>query len=405
MTYYRIILFNYHEADFKDIASEEIFHEETKSEINPLSPELQLWIQTASISRQYQHLQSTYTKPNGKRHHVIQMPLASIDRIGNSSEYTSNVSAPSQLSSLMGGTGFSSTSDSVGNNVTNKSLVIYGKDNGRFIQFTANSYADCLRALKALNSYAFPGRKNLGYLFAFESRREEVMNSVKTDDGASNGGPSRVTARATSRRYDALEEFQRMVGPQVSEENQGGLECPWRPYLKANASFNLCTSYPNIIFGPSSISDETPEGMRLLRETAAFRSGTRTITMTWASRFDGASLWRCAQPKVGLQGNRCTADEYFIKRISESSALANSQASMNGKIPQRPSLTFLKMLTGGNNENDLMLESFAGNNVAFNEKCMLKIFDLRPKSSAIANKTAGSYLLRCTIFMFYVSSF
>ena len=384
MTYYRIILFNYHEGDFQSLTPTAAEGEKCSS----LNPEFELWMQSASISRQYQHLQSTYTKLNGKRHHVIQMPLASIDRIGNSSEYSSNVSTPSQLSSLMGGTGFSSSSDALGNNVTNKSLVIYGKDNGRFIQFTANSYADCLRALKALNSYAFPGRKNLGYLFAFESRREEVMNRVKNDDGAaSTVGPSRVTARATIRRYDALEEYQRMLGPQ---EDQGGLECPWRPYLKANASYNLCTSYPNIIFGPSTISDETPEGIRLLRETAAFRSGSRTITMTWASRFDGASLWRCAQPKVGLQGNRCTADEFFIKRISESSALANSQASMNGKIPQRPSLTFLKMLTGSNNESDMMLESFAGNNVAFNEKCMLKIFDLRPKSSAIANKTAGS---------------
>jgi len=112
--------------------------------------------------------------------------------------------------------------------------------------------------------------------------------------------------------------------------------------------------------------------------------------MSWASRYDGASLWRSAQPKVGLQGNRSPADELFMKKIGECAALANSQAAVNGKMPPRPSLAFLKMLTGGINESDLMLENFRSKDVAaFNDKCMLKIFDLRPKSSAMANRTAG----------------
>ena len=160
--------------------------------------------------------------------------------------------------------------------------------------------------------------------------------------------------------------------------------------MNVNATYSTCQSYPSIVFGPSAINDETPDGLRIIRDIASFRSGQRFQTLSWASRYDGASLWRCAQPKVGLQGNRNASDEYYIKMIGECAALANSQAALNGKLPQRPSIDFLRMLTGGNNSNDLMLESFGRmDGAVFNEKCMVKIMDLRPKSSAMANRTAG----------------
>ena len=111
--------------------------------------------------------------------------------------------------------------------------------------------------------------------------------------------------------------------------------------------------------------------------------------MSWASRYDGASIWRCAQPKVGLQGNRNTADEMYIKKIGECAALANTQAVLSGKMPKRPSTAFLRMLTGGINESDMMLDTACRENAAFTEKCMVKILDLRPKSSAMANRTQG----------------
>eukprot|EP00978_Attheya_sp_CCMP212_P008231 scaffold19243_cov28-Attheya_sp.AAC.1 len=59
-------------------------------------------------------------------------------------------------------------------------LKIFGKDNGRTIQFATTGAGDAARALEALQTYAFPGRRNLGYLFAFESRREQVMASMTT---------------------------------------------------------------------------------------------------------------------------------------------------------------------------------------------------------------------------------
>jgi hypothetical protein len=60
-----------------------------------------------------------------------------------------------------------------GGSALNKPLgiILHGKDGGRTIRFSAASHADAQRVQEALNNYAFPGRRNLGYLFAFESRR------------------------------------------------------------------------------------------------------------------------------------------------------------------------------------------------------------------------------------------
>ena len=60
-------------------------------------------------------------------------------------------------------------------------LVIHGKDCGRIIRFSTPSYADTGRAFESLNTYAFPGKRNLGYLFAFESKRQEIMKSINVE--------------------------------------------------------------------------------------------------------------------------------------------------------------------------------------------------------------------------------
>ncbi len=360
--------------------------------------EIAKWIQSASVSRQFQTVNNirSVKKHGAKYHQVITMPLASIDRVEKTTDFTPSTSSNLSFtgSSIMGGSLYQ---DNLGGSVASGTLVVHGKDNGRYIQFTAPSYADCMGAYQSLNTYAFPGRRNLGYLFAFESRREEVLASVKSVEGeqqsqsqtpnANMNAVGRITSRATPRRYDALSEFQRMV--HMSPD----MPCPWRPYMKANATYNLCQSYPSILFGPSSINDETPEGIRLLRETAAFRSGQRFQCLSWASKYDGASLWRSAQPKVGLQGNRNISDELFIKKVGECAAFANTRATANGKTPPRPTLEFLKMLTGGVNDSDIMLDAFQREGIAaVNDKCMVKIFDLRPKTSAVANRTAGKIL-------------
>ena len=46
----------------------------------------------------------------------------------------------------------------------------------------------------------------------------------------------------------------------------------------------------------------------------AFRSEQRLPALTW-SGMAGSSIWRCSQPKVGLQGNRSSADEQYLKSM------------------------------------------------------------------------------------------
>ena len=120
-----------------------------------------------------------------------------------------------------------------------------------------------------------------------------------------NKNIGRITSRPNARRYDAFTEFSRMVRTcSVEASRKLQIQCPWRPLAKANSNYSVCQSYPSVLFGPSFVNDESAEGMRVIRQIAAFRSGARFQTMSWASRFDGASLWRSAQPRVGLQGNQ-----------------------------------------------------------------------------------------------------
>ena len=95
-------------------------------------------------------------------------------------------------------------------------VVVTSKLNGRQLRFTTANYQDTGRAFEALQNYAFPGRRNLGYLFAFESKREKVLASVvQVDDAtaAAGGQPKTVvTLEPCRRRYDAVAEFQRQMG-------------------------------------------------------------------------------------------------------------------------------------------------------------------------------------------------
>jgi myotubularin-related protein 1/2 len=370
LTFYRIAVFSFKESEFLPSS---ITTPSMKS-----ADRVKEWLEAASVSKHFQYMFISQKKEDGKTHHVLQMPVSSVERI---EKFSGTIQTSSQLyaSPIPMITSNSSYSESANELMPGGTIILYSKDNGRFIQFATDSYADFNKAYNAIHANAFPGRTNLAYLYAFEARRSEVQSSTKVIDGV-----KRITSIATPRRYDPLKEFNRMI--RIDDDTK----CPWQPYLNANANYSMCSSYPSITFGPSTVDDKTPNGMTLIRQTAAFRSGGRMQTLVWASRFDGASIWRCSQPRVGFQGNRSTADELFIKHIGECAALANAQAASKGQILERPNVAFLKMLTGGNNESDLMLETFVEKDlVAFSERCLVKIFDLRPKSSAVANRTQG----------------
>jgi myotubularin-related protein 1/2 len=252
------------------------------------------------------------------------------------------------------------------NPTTLMGLLLYGKDNGRQLRFTTPSYADTLRALEALQTYAFPGRRNLGYLFAFESKRTAVMDSIVTDETT---GKKTVTLEPVRKRFEGVAEFERQFAR--------GDARPWTVWNTVNPSYQTCQSYPAVLAGPATLDEHNPEAQRTIRQCAAFRSEQRLPALTWTSGTDGASLWRCSQPKIGLQGNRSSADELFLKHILESASSANAMA----RDQAAPSLSrsMLVQLTGSGDVQNWVPEP----------GCGMKILDLRPRSSAIANRTGG----------------
>jgi myotubularin-related protein 1/2 len=269
---------------------------------------------------------------------LLEMPLASMDRVEKMVYQAAG-------SSYMG-------------------LVVYGKDCGRIIRFTTPSYADTGRAFESLNTYAFPGRRNLGYLFAFESKRNQVMASVKLDEAT---GQQTITLPPTPRRFDPMTEYPRLL--QATSITQS----PWALWASVNGSYALSGSYPSVLVGPASLDETKPESLNVIRQCAAFRSEQRLPSMTWCG-VGGSSIWRSSQPKVGLQGNRSSADELYMRHISESARGANAMAEPPPVYPR----SILQQLTG-DATRDWVPEP----------GCGLKILDLRPRSSAMANRTGG----------------
>eukprot|EP00977_Amphora_coffeiformis_P019417 scaffold7221_cov165-Amphora_coffeaeformis.AAC.10 len=304
--------------------------------------------------------------------HLLEIPLASMEKVEKSvfTAQTGQANNGGNANNLSNH-GYSSTTGAT-TTTTLMGVMIQGKDN-RIIRFTTTSYAETMRAYEALQTYAFPGRRNIGYLFAFESKKEAVMKSIETDPTT---GQSRVTLPPISQRFNGLEEFQRQFDRRQQETIK-----PWAIYAQLNAQYNLCPSYPAILAGPASIDESNQDSFRILQQSAAFRSEQRLPALTWASGVDGASLWRCSQPKIGLQGNRSAADELLIKHIQEQAASANAMSSNAYKISLSASVT--AQFTGVSPYN-------AGDVAAWmNPGCELKILDLRPRASAMANRTGG----------------
>ena len=298
---------------------------------------------------------------------VLEIPLASMEKV-EKTVYT----APGASSS---------TPTAGGRATTLMGLQIWAKQQ-RFWRLTTPNYADTLKAHQAILTYAFPGRRNLGYLFAFESKRADVVNSVVVDPST---GQKTVALALFRRRFEPVAEFQRQFGTAETSAdatgNTGALPKvqPWKIFTQLNGQYQLCQSYPSVLVGPASLDENNPDAVRLLQNCAAFRSEQRLPALAWGSGIDGASIWRCSQPKIGLQGNRSSADELVLKHIMEAAKSAN--ALREQPLPVRMNAMTMAAFTGS---NDL-----ANSHWVKEAHCALKILDLRPRSAAMANRTGG----------------
>eukprot|EP00750_Incisomonas_marina_P021725 INCI4650.3.p1 GENE.INCI4650.3~~INCI4650.3.p1 ORF type:complete len:974 (-),score=117.26 INCI4650.3:17-2938(-) len=77
----------------------------------------------------------------------------------------------------------------------------------------------------------------------------------------------------------------------------------------ANVDYEICESYPSAFVIPRIIPDTN------LKAVAEFRSSGRIPVFCWLHQKNGAMLWRCSQPRVGVQGKRSSYDEEFLMAI------------------------------------------------------------------------------------------
>lgn len=258
---------------------------------------------------------------------VLEMPLACLDTVTRIDGNPTFNTSPYSISS----------SRHVNSHLA---LLLIPKDHRPSLKFSFGTVGDCIRAHEAIQTYAFPGRRNLGYLFAFESRRPSGNAPVRND--------GYVESR---RHYNAYKEFER----QGCLKNLGNLSSPWT-LTSVNSEYQLCSSYSATLVVPRGASEDRGKaGTDILKGSAAFRSEGRLPSLTWGSSKHCGSIWRSSQPKVGLQTNRSSADEGYLQLLVDA---VNRQRSLS------------------NQKEELFDYAY-------------KILDLRPKSSAMANRTQG----------------
>ncbi|CAM9597501.1 unnamed protein product, partial [Heterosigma akashiwo] len=175
--------------------------------------------------------------------------------------------------------------------LSSSQLVLATKD-FRVLKILFDRTTDPDRVFSALLTYVFPGSVEL--LFAVQHR--PFGPGVARDPGWY--------------AYDAEREFLRQG---CCLERPGGAPAPWRP-SHTNRDWGLCSSYPRVLVVPSEVTEAA------LRSVGMFRCAGRIPALTWGRPYDGASIWRSSQPKVGVSGASCPPDEMLLDSIARASA-------------------------------------------------------------------------------------
>lgn len=80
-----------------------------------------------------------------------------------------------------------------------------------------------------------------------------------------------------------------------------------------NRDGKICSTYPKLLVVPSRLAYD------YIVRCSLFRSRERLPVLTYAIETQGklATLFRCSQPKVGINKSRCTEDEMMIRMIGD----------------------------------------------------------------------------------------
>ncbi|XP_051902947.1 myotubularin-related protein 2 isoform X1 [Hippocampus zosterae] len=184
----------------------------------------------------------------------------------------------------------------------------------RNLRFAHKQMDDTLKksVFEVLIKFAFPVSNGL-QIFAFEYGQVFPENGWKV--------------------YDAVSEYKRQGIPNES----------WR-ITKVNDHYELCDTYPSTMAVPVNIPDEE------LKRVAGFRAKGRIPVLSWIHPESQATVTRCSQPMVGVNGKRSKEDEKYLQAIMD----ANAQSHKLFIFDARPSVNAAanKMKGGGYESED-----------------------------------------------------
>ena len=116
-------------------------------------------------------------------------------------------------------------------------------------------------------------------------------------------------------KFSLTTEFQRQFKDSQDDSKQ------WKKSdLNKPIKNRLCDTYPDVLYFPSNVSDET------INEAAKFRKKNRIPTLTYWSSKSGGVICRSSQPKAGIGGFRKSQEDIeLIKKVVETTRGVNEE--------------------------------------------------------------------------------
>ena len=164
---------------------------------------------------------------------------------------------------------------------------LHGKD-GRVVRFGFGSSNFAKQTFDMLNVFVFPNNDTL--LFAFYYKLKHTV-------------PPQLNGWNV---YNPLAEFKRLSIPNSALR-----------ISTANKDYHLSTSYPALFVLPAEQYFTDVD----LEAVAKFRSRGRVPACTWQHPTDRQTIWRCSQPRVGMNNQRCAEDEKLVYAISQATGI------------------------------------------------------------------------------------
>ncbi|XP_041915976.1 myotubularin-related protein 3 isoform X2 [Alosa sapidissima] len=155
------------------------------------------------------------------------------------------------------------------------------------------------------------------------------------------------------------------------------MDSAWR-ISEINRGFRLCSSYPELLLVPASVTDKE------LENVAAFRSWKRFPVVVYRHQSTGAVIGRCGQPEVSWWGWRSAEDEQLVQAIAKACT-----SNGNAIVPLSNGSCGHAHTNGTNGNADPVANGDVEAEPTATPPEKLLILDARSYAAAVANRAKG----------------